>query len=530
MAHRDLTFIYPFLWILGAGAFGYLIYIIWKYAKDLKQSPRELWFVSLSQVVEFVAYTLMNTTFTLFLTSDVGMNDIETSNYLGIWSVGITITVLGVGALTDAIGVKKVLMAGTVLAIFSRLFFAMTTNIYALTVLAFIPQAMSVALLGPVISVAIKRFTTKETSAMGFALFYTLMNIGYALGGWFFDFIRGSMGEYGHITIPLFGTMSTYRFIMLVSFIVALPTFFLVKFMREGIDLKDDGQIVTLASLTKIRTTSISAILQTISSAFKDSFSILKQVASQKQFWKFMILLAILLGVNYVFYHFHYTFPKYGIRVFGEGAKIGTIYGVLNPVIIVFIVPFIGWITRKASSYAMLTLGTFISAFSVFFVVIPSSYFAPLADTVFGRLIWDLWLGVSPNTSPEILGLYIAFAFFVGFFTLGEAIWSPRFMEYTARIAPKGQEGSYLSLTYLPKLFSQPLVAYMSGQLLATYVPMKEKLDSAGKVVKNSAGQIVQVTGDISNHQMVWFWVGIVAIISPIGMVVLRKFVAAKEE
>lgn len=94
-------------------------------------------------------------------------------------------------------------------------------------------------------------------------------------------------------------------------------------------------------------------------------------------------------------------------------------------------------------------------------------------------------------------------------------------MEYTAKIAPKGQEGSYLALSLLPKFISQPLVGFMSGKLLEVYVPATEVVNDAG--VKSLA------VGDISNHYMLWIWVGSIAAISPIGMIIFGKFLRAHE-
>lgn len=103
-----------------------------------------------------------------------------------------------------------------------------------------------------------------------------------------------------------------------------------------------------------------------------------------------------------------------------------------------------------------------------------------------------------------------------------KAIWSPRLMEYTVKIAPKGQEGSYLSLSLLPKFISQPLVGFMSGKLLQVYAPAEEVVSSDG--VKSL------LVGDISRHYMIWIWVGCIAVISLIGMIVFGKFLRGTEK
>ncbi|HDR67771.1 MAG TPA: MFS transporter, partial [Bacteroidaceae bacterium] len=521
-SYIPLEWMTPFIWVVfGAGAI-YLVYIIMKYAIGLKTSPRELWFVSISQVTEFTAYSIMIMTLTLFLSSDVGMSDVAAGNFMGTWNLSYTILIIGVGSLVDAIGVKKVLVIGTILAIFSRFFLFVSTNFWIVTILGFVPQAVSVAFLSPVISVALKRYTKSDTSAMGFALFYTLMNIGFAFGGLIFDWIRQIYGEYGNVMIPMVGEVSTYRFILFVSFLISFPGMFFIAIMRDGIDLNDEGTLDFLPKKARKEGFIITTITQTAKESFKDAAKIFVNVAKQPAFWKFMTLLAILLGVNYVFYHFHYTFPKYGIRVLGEGAKIGNIYGVLNPAIIVFFVPLIAWLTRKWSSYKMITIGSAISAASVFFVVLPDAFYKPLADSIPGRLIWQEWLAVPEGTDISTISVYLALCLFVIFFTVGEAIWSPRLMEYTAKIAPKGQEGSYLSLSLLPKFISQPLVGFMSGKLLDVYTPATEVINEEG--VKSL------VVGDISNHYMLWIWVGAVAVISPLGMIIFGKFLRGKEK
>ncbi len=522
MVSKDVSSFYPFLAVGITAALVYLAYIIYRYAKTLNQSPRELWLVSLSQVFEFIAWALMLDTLTLFLTSDVGLSDMKVGSIMGVWTTGYTILMFGVGALVDAVGVKRILVIGTICAIISRCAFAMTTNIYLLGVFGFVIQAVSVAFMSPVITVAMKRYTKRDTSAMGFALFYTLMNIGFAIGGWLFDFFRNTFGEYGHIVLPLVGEITTYRFILIASFLLSIPALILINIMRDGLDLKDDGTLEITPPEKRAEGPFFSTLIATVKKAFVEAGQIFITVAKQPAFWKFMLLLAMLLGVNYVFYHFHYTFPKYGIRVFGEGAKVGTVYGVLNPVIVIFLVPLIGYLTRTWSSYLMITFGTILSAGSVFLVTIPERFYMPLVDTWFGRLIWQVWLGQDAATDPSKLALYIAFTFFVGIFTIGEAIWSPRLMEYTARIAPKGQEASYMSLSLLPKFLSQPLVAVMSGWLLARYVPIVEATGVAEKTPP--------VVGDISHHHMVWLWVGAIAILSPLGMLLFKKWISCEDE
>lgn len=55
--------------------------------------------------------------------------------------------------------------------------------------------------------------------------------------------------------------------------------------------------------------------------------------------------------------------------------------------------------------------------------------------------------------------------------TLGELIWSPRLHEYTAAVAPEGQEGTYFGLAMVPLFAAKTLVSVASGHLLSRWVP-----------------------------------------------------------
>jgi dipeptide/tripeptide permease len=223
-------------------------------------------------------------------------------------------------------------------------------------------------------------------------------------------------------------------------------------------------------------------------------------------------MLGILLPVRFVFFHFHYTFPKYGLRVLGEGAKIGSIYGVLNPVLIVFLVPIVAYFTKKVSSYRMMIVGASVSSLACFIAVLPAEWFAHLTNSVLGELIFVKWLGFAPDMASLAqnapTAAYWPLIFMILVFTIGEAIWSPRLMQFTAEIAPKGREGTYIALAVLPFFVAKFFVGPLSGWLVKTYTPLNE----AGKAMEH-----------YPNHAMVWWWIGGMAVFTPIGLLVFRK-------
>jgi MFS family permease len=500
--------------LLGAViAFGVIIY---NYAKGLHHSPRDMWLLFAYKVVEYSAYAAMNMTVILWLSKDCGLSDVQAGVWITIWSVVLSVMGMLAGSLVDVLGIRKIQIISVCCLIFSRIMFAFVTDPYLVLILAFFPLGVGFAMVGPLISVAIKRFTTKEGAALGFGLFYVLMNMGYAAGGIFFDWIRGfyaTRDAAGKVINENAGTVllghhfSTYQMVFVFGLAATGVSLLITFFIRDGVEMQPDGSVV-------IRPPKPAGPWQAaIKKTAVDTGTLIAKTATHRYFWIFMGMLTITLFVRFVFFHFHYTFPKYGIRVLGEGAKIGSIYGVLNPVLIIFLVPLVASLTKKVSSYKMMIFGATVSSLACFIAVIPASCLAGLTDSVLGELIFVKWLRMAPDMATLMQNpptpSYWPLIIMIVVFTIGEAIWSPRLMQFTAEIAPKGQEGTYIALAVLPFFVAKFFVGPMSGWLVKTYTP----LDESGKALAH-----------YPHHQMIWLWIGGMAVMTPIGLLLFRHW------
>ena len=224
----------------------------------------------------------------------------------------------------------------------------------------------------------------------------------------------------------------------------------------------------------------------------------------QRAFHRFLAFMALVVGVRMIFYHMNYTLPDFAIRELGKGAPFAQVCNMLNSLMILFLVPICGALSGRFSAYRMVTVGSAISAISVFILVLPPVWFKPLADGWLGDAIVHQWLNVPGPVNP----LYLSIFFFTVVLSVGEAIWSPRLYEYAAAIAPKGQEASYMALSVLPYFFAKFGAGSLSGWLLSRYCPEVGVRDIA----------------------MMWAWVGMIALITPVGAMVLRKYIQVHEE
>ncbi|GEM_PF-171353 len=487
------------------------LYIIVSYVQGLRGSPRELYILFFTKLTEYSAYGAAQLTFMFYLREDLGLSDIGAGTYYSTWSTIVTATTMIVGAVCDTIGVKKTLIIGSVLLLISRVVMPFADNIWVVSLLGFIPLGIGVAITGPVLSVGIKRFTTIEGAALGFGLFYTLMNVGWAIGAKLFDVIRINMGEMGRVDF-LGDSLSTWQVLFGIGFFINLPDLLAILWMRDGVEMTEhgikfpekkikgegaddgasSGSLLT-RSLASMKAGAIGSV-----KVFSDNFV-------QRAFWVFILLIGITVFTRLTFFHFHITWPSYGIRYFGQGSLVGNVFGVLNPLIIIFLVPVIAYLTRKVRSYWLLLVGTIISVVSVVFVVLPPEIYSGLTDTWFGIVVFERWLEVPVgNRDPY----YLSMVFFVIAFSIGEAIWSPRLMQFTAEIAPPGREGSYISLAYLPYFGAKFIVGPMAGVLLTSYAP-EFGVDG--------------IYGYYPDHQMIWWWIGGCAALTPLGLLGFRK-------
>jgi MFS family permease len=470
-------------------------------------APRELWIVYAAYIMENLAYKVgAASVLSLWLSSDLGFNDVKAGGMIASWSAIMTLTTVLVGSLTDALGIRRTFLLGFTICLVSRTIMALSADRWIALPFGLYPQAVGIALMIPVMAAACKQYTNAAQRSVAFALYYALMNLGYAVGDVIFDRLRGAhgMGEHGLWTLPFLGTeLSTYRVLILLSVVFTVPGLILIwAFMRDGVEMTESGVVINGQKNNGGQAGEKPPFAGT-AETLKKTGRIFAGLWREKAFYRFLLFMTLVVGVRMIFYQLAFTFPKYGIRELGDGAPFAHLSGILNSVMIVVLVPICGALTQKISAYRMVTVGSFVSATSVFFIALPPAWFQPLADGWLGNFVVHWWLGVAGPVNP----LYISIFFFIVLLSLGEALWSPRLYEYAAAIAPKGQEASYMALSMLPFFLGKFLVGGLSGWLLEKFCP---------------------ATGP-RNPEFMWFLIGCMAMVTPVGTLLFRKHLQLQE-
>jgi MFS family permease len=353
-------------------------------------------------VLTNLAYRLVNFTLSLWLTSDLGFSDQKTGLAVMILSAGLTLSIVLVGSLTDALGLRKTFLLGFALCIISRIFLTFTTVKWLALGGGMALLALGEGMGAPVTVAALRRYTTTAQRSIAYSVFYAIMNGGFFIALYISDALRAGMGEHGRFLVPGLGMeLSTYRTIFLASLALAVPSFVIAYFwVREGVEATDQGVVITPEKPKYPGVNIFQALGLTIRDTLRETGRIFVGLWQQPGFYKFLAFLSFAAFIKMIFLHMDYTYPKFGIRELGEGSPIGHLYA-LNAILIVFLAPLVGVMTQRIPAYRMVIFGSFVAASSVFIMTIPPHRFQRLADGKVGHAIANVWLGGYSQFSPD---------------------------------------------------------------------------------------------------------------------------------
>ena len=163
--------------------------------------------------------------------------------------------------------------------------------------------------------------------------------------------------------------------------------------------------------------------------ALKNMFVVLGNV-------RLMVFLLIFSGFWVVYWQQFVALPLYIRGYVNPNAKIDLLLSVDAAAVIAFQI-LVSYLTRKVPSVAAVTLGILIASFS--------------------------WLILSVRaTTPFVIVAILVLA-------VGEMTQSARYYEYISRLAPPGQQGTYMGYAFLPIAIGYFIGGPLGGYLLHYY-------------------------------------------------------------
>jgi POT family proton-dependent oligopeptide transporter len=151
---------------------------------------------------------------------------------------------------------------------------------------------------------------------------------------------------------------------------------------------------------------------------------------------RFMIFLLIFSGFWIVFWQEFVALPLYLRGFVNPNAKVDLLLSV-DPATVILFQILVSYLTRKVPTFTAMTLGILIASFS--------------------------WLIVAARGSTP----FVIAALFV--LALGEITQSARYYEYISRLAPPGQQGTYMGYAFLPIAIGYFVGGPLGGYLMHYY-------------------------------------------------------------
>ncbi len=425
----------------------------------LLKASKGFWLVNQINFLDGIAYFGILMLLTRFLgPSGLGMSDKVTGFSVSLYTGLVTLFMFGGGFVSDKLGVRRALTwslivigAGRVLLTGSPAF---GEGSHVAAWIGLFLMALGTGVMQPALYAGIKEYTDPRTATIGYGLLYSIMNLGIVAESFISPFLRSDATflNLGFMEIVGLGWGINGVYWMTIA-VTGLMLLVHMTFFTKKVEERDR----TVIEEEKEDTGDKTWIEKLKELPFADP--------------RFMFFIFILLPVRTIFAHDFLTVPDYVFRCFPEAvsAKYEWIHG-MNPLIIVIFVPTIAALTRKAKIINMMIIGTMITAL-IPFILVP------------GPHLWTLLT-------------------YVTIYSFGEAVWSSRFLEYVAKLAPVGRVGAYMGLAGIPWFMAKFTTGLYSGSMLARFVP----------------------EGGPHNSGTMWFMYACIACISPICLLVFKKW------
>ncbi|MGA9116691.1 MAG: MFS transporter [Bacteroidota bacterium] len=495
---------------------------------DLIHAPRALWGVNLAYTLEGLSYfgilTYLAIHFSDFVFQGVPHPDVWAHRMVGVLTAGIAISMVFLGFVPDRWGVRKALLTAFGLLLVGRILMSAAPTTFGLqpagtgsllllvTMAGIMIVVVGYGLYQPSAYAAVRQFTTPRTASMAYAMLYALMNAGSSLA-----MLAFLVRDEGFLGLGITGTFWFYTGLTGVSL---LATYFILsrKTVAEAIararaegggppekaagseakpaaagtggdapprvpvtawivlggvvaavllQMPFPWNLVTGAALVLVP-----AVIRLL--PWPARTSTLRWIAAHPLAnGKFFFFIFALIPVQTLFTYNWLVLPQYISRAFA-GGWIGEYYEIAsnaNPILIFILVPVITAATYRAKVYNMMVWGT---------LVMGSAAFA----LAFGPTPWALLA-------------------YILIMTVGEAMWSARFLQYATEIAPEGRAGQYQGVAQLPWFLTKFLVPLLySGQMMERYCPAEGALQTEG----------------------MWFVFGLIAVTTPLMLWLARKW------
>jgi proton-dependent oligopeptide transporter, POT family len=365
---------------------------------------RPFWVANISEIFERLSYYGAFASLANYLHEKLSFPTQQTGTLTGIFGGMVWFLAIFGGAVADRLGFRRALSLAYLILALAYFLLGSIGAPWLAPVKAAVPLAVFVGfiLILPALGISMVKPCVVGTTAR--ASKENVRSIGYSIYYTMVN-IGGAAGPYvASWAHRELGVENVFRVAALSVF---LMFFAVLLFFREPQRASD-------------------APLPSISETLKNFLTVLGNP-------KFMLFLLIFTGYWIVFWQQYISLPGYIHGYINAGADVELILVTDGLAVICFTI-LINYLTRKIAAFRAITVGTLITSLS-----------------------W-LILAWHPSVPTAVLAILVL--------ATGEMIQSPRYYEYISRLAPPGQQGTYMGFAFLPIGIGSLVGGWFGGRVM----------------------------------------------------------------
>ncbi len=357
--------------------------------QDVKQGfERAFWVANISELFERLSYYAAFASLARYLHETLSFPLERAANLAGLFGGLVWFLAIFGGAMADRLGFRRALSLAYLILAGSYFLLGSLASPWMGPVRAAVPlvvlvtlvlmlPALGIALVKPSVVGTTARASNENVRSIGYSIYYTLVNIGGALGPF--------VASWVHKNLSVENVFRVSAFSVFVMFFAVLLFF---REPRKSGDVATESLSVTLRNFLKVLGNP-----------------------------KFMLFLLIFSGYWIVYWQEFVTLPIYVHDYVNPTADTERMLSTGPLIVIAFTVVF-SVLTQKMSAFRAVVLGTLISMLGFTVLALHASIIA-----AYGTLV---------------------------VIAVGELIQQPRYYDYISRLAPPGQQGTYMGFAFLP--------------------------------------------------------------------------------
>ncbi len=368
---------------------------------------RPFWVANISEIFERLSYYAVFSTLALYLNQTLGFPSAQAAGLSGIFGGAVWVMAIFGGALADRIGFRRALSSAYFILTCAYFLVGSIGAPWLAPVRAVVPLPLLVGIILflPALGVALVKPSVVGTTAR--ASTENVRSIGYS--------IYYTMVNIGSTFGPFLAGWLHSRLPPQDVFLIAALSVFLMfivvlTFFREP---------------RSGRATSSQSLAQT----GRDFLTVVRN-------GRFVLFLLIFSGYWIVYWQQYLILPIYINHYIDKNANTALIL-TTDPLIVITLTVAVNTMTRAMRPFQALVVGTLVTSIS--------------------------WLLIAAHGSvlTAVLSLVVV--------AIGEIIQSPRYYEYISRLAPEGQQGTYLGFAFLPIGIGSIVGGWYGGTLVAHF-------------------------------------------------------------